>query len=450
MTMVRLLPAALAFLLTAALAPGGDAVEYVIAPDGDDAHAGTLAQPFASLTRAQAAAAPGDTVLIRGGTYRIREDQITRKEGIFAHVFVLDKSGTRAAPISYVAYRGERPVFDFSAVRAEGLRIIAFLVSGSWLRFRNFDVIGVQVTMTTHTQSECFENLGGSDNIYGNLAMHDGQAIGFYLVSGSDNLVVDCDAYRNHDHVSEDGKGGNTDGFGCHPRRGSTGNVFRGCRAWFNSDDGYDCISACEAVVFDHCWAMYNGYSTTFASLGDGNGFKAGGWARTPTARLPSPMPRHTVRFCLAVRNKASGFYANHHLEGGDWLSNTAYRNGNDYNMLERVNDPDGERFDLNVPGTRHVLKNNLGYKGGRELTNLDAARSEAVANSFDLGMTITDADFLSVDEAQVVLPRKPDGSLPDVTFLHPAPGSQLIDRGVEIGFPFAGRHPDVGCFESP
>ncbi|MBA3937341.1 MAG: DUF4990 domain-containing protein [Planctomycetes bacterium] len=447
--MARILPGATsALVLIATLAHACGAAEYVIAPDGDDAHTGTLAQPFASVTRAQAAAAPGDTVLIRGGTYHVREEQIARKVGIFAHVFTLDKSGTQAAPINYVAYHDEQPVFDFAQVRAEGLRIIAFHVSGSWLRFKGFAVTGVQVTIKTHTQSECFENLG-SDNIYENLAMHDGQAIGLYLVGGSDNLILNCDAYRNHDHVSEDGSGGNTDGFGCHPRSGSTGNVFRGCRAWFNSDDGYDCITACEAVVFDHCWAMDNGYSTSFTGLGDGNGFKAGGWARTPTARLPRPMPRHTVRFCLAVHNRASGFYANHHLQGGDWLGNSAYRNGNDYNMLERVNDADGEHFDLNVPGAGHVLKNNLGYKGGRELTNLDAAHSEVAANSFDLGLTITDADFISVDEAQLVQPRKADGSLPDVTFMHLAPGSQFIDRGVEIGFPFAGKHPDVGCFES-
>ena len=35
--------------------------------------------------------------------------------------------------------------------------------------------------------------------------------------------------------------------------------------------------------------------------------------------RLPDPIPRHTVRFCVAVRNKASGFYSNHHV-GSDWF----------------------------------------------------------------------------------------------------------------------------------
>jgi hypothetical protein len=37
--------------------------------------------------------------------------------------------------------------------------------------------------------------------------MHDGQAIGICSVRGSDNLFLNCDAYRNHDFTSEDGNG---------------------------------------------------------------------------------------------------------------------------------------------------------------------------------------------------------------------------------------------------
>jgi hypothetical protein len=440
----------LAVLLAASgmASPAADAAEYHLAPDGKDTQDGTLTAPFASIAKAQQVAEPGDTILIHGGTYRVREEHIARRQDIWAYVLDLDKSGRAGAPITYRAYRDERPVFDFSAVAPAGLRVIAFMVSGSWLRLEGLEVTGVRVTITGHTQSECFENQG-SDNVFARLSMHDGQAIGFYLTNGSRNLVRDCDAYRNHDDVSEDGKGGNTDGFGCHPRKGAVGNRFVGCRAWFNSDDGYDCIHAAEAVTFDHCWAFCNGWSPSFASLGDGNGFKAGGWARTPTERLPTPIPRHTVRFCLAVRNKASGFYANHQLGGGDWFNNTAYRNGIDFNMLERVNAAAGGDFEMNAPGGQQTLKNNLGYKGGKELANLDRSTSDVAGNSFDLGLTITDADFLSVDEAQLTAPRQADGSLPEMTFLHLAPGSQLIDRGVDLEFPFAGSHPDVGCFES-
>ena len=44
--------------------------------------------------------------------------------------------------------------------------------------------------------------------------------------------------------------------------------------------------------------------------------------------------------------------------------------------------------------------------------------------------------------------PRQANGDLPAVGFLHPADGSALIDKGVDIGFPFHGAAPDLGAFE--
>ena len=42
------------------------------------------------------------------------------------------------------------------------------------------------------------------------------------------------------------------------------------------------------------------------------------------------------IRRSLAVRNKANGFYANHQPGGIDWINNTAFRNGINFNMLSR------------------------------------------------------------------------------------------------------------------
>ncbi len=306
-------------------------------------------------------------------------------------------------------------------------------------------VTGVQVTIKTHTQSECFSQNEGSNNIYEQLSMHDGQAIGFFLRSGSNNLIVNCDAYRNYDSTSEGGKGGNTDGFGNHPTKGSVNNIYRGCRAWFNSDDGYDCINASEATVFENCWAFYNGYTTAFKSVGDGNGFKAGGYAYRPAAEVPNPIPRNTVKFCLSVKNKSSGFYANHHREGSDWYNNTAYGNGINYNMLNRLTDNTAD-----VPGYHHKMRNNLGYAArSAEYTNIDSSKSDVGNNYFNLPVTVTANDFMSLDLALLEAPRQPDGSLPNTGFLRLKPSSGLIDKGEKIGFPFKGAAPDLGCFEA-
>ena len=417
---------------------------YYIAVNGSDANPGSITKPFASIRKAQDKAQPGDTVYIRGGVYHIQEAQITSQQRIWAYVNIMDKSGKPNAYINYFAYPNEKPVFDYTAVKADGYRIIAFYVTGNYIHFKGFEVTGIQITIKTHTQAECFENRG-NNNIYEMLSMHDGMAIGFYLLSGSNNLILNCDAYRNYDSVSENGKGGNTDGFGCHPQAGSRNNIFRGCRAWFNSDDGYDCINSHESVTFDHCWSFYNGYSTDFKSLGDGNGFKAGGYARRPADELPDPIPPHTVKFCLAVGNKVNGFYSNHHITGSFWYNNSAYRNANNFNLLNRLKDD----VNADVPGYGHKMRNNLGYKArNKELTSLDAAKCDLSNNYFDLNLDATDADFVSLDENLLSAPRQADGSLPDNGFMRLKPGSKFVDKGQDIGYPFNGAAPDLGCFE--
>jgi hypothetical protein len=419
------------------------AAEVYVAPHGRDTQPGTLAEPFATIQRAQAAVGPGDIVWIRGGTYHMTVAQIARHERIFAYVTLLDKSGAPGRPITYSAYRDEQPVFDFTAVKPPRERVHAFRVTGSWLHLRRLEVVGVQVTITGHTQSICFDNQG-SHNVYERLSMHDGMAIGLWIGNGAENLVLNCDAYRNHDNVSENQRGGNTDGFGYHGPKGSMHNVFRGCRAWFNSDDGFDFINSAEAATAENCWAFYNGYSPDFTPLGDGNGFKAGGHAGTPVARLPEPIPRHVVRGSLAVRNKANGFYANHHIGGVTFVHNTAYRNRVNFNLLGRAAD---NRTD--IPGRGHHLKNNLGLAGETEVAQLNVGESDASGNYFTLPLTVTAADFQGLDERDLMKPRQPNGDLPEIPFLHLAPGSKAIDAGVDLGLPFRGKAPDLGAFES-
>ncbi|GAB6012351.1 right-handed parallel beta-helix repeat-containing protein [Viscerimonas tarda] len=423
---------------------------YYIATDGSDTNTGAITSPYATLNKAQSQVVAGDTVYIRGGVYRIATSQVMEYSGIFARVFKLDKSGTASKRICYFGYPGERPVFDLSDVKPADYRVYVFFVSGSYLHFKNFEVVGTQVTILDHTQSECFHHEGGNNCVYENLSMHDGKAIGFYLTKGSNNLVLNCDAYNNWDDVSENKKGGNTDGFGGHPNSASyTGNVFRGCRAWYNSDDGFDLISAHAAYTIENCWAWRNGYSTTNASLGDGTGIKAGGYGMSASPKVPTVIPRHVVRFCLAYYNKNRGIYANHHLGGVDFVNNTSYQNPVNYEMVNRKNATDATPVD--VAGYGHTLKNNVSYlprTANNHVANINTAESEVMNNSFTLSLSLGNPDFESIDAAQLSAPRKADGSLPDIDFLKPKAGSKLIDKGVDLGFPFAGSAPDLGYAE--
>lgn len=432
------------------------AAVYYVAVNGNDANAGTKDLPFQTIQKAQTLVLPGDTVYIRGGKYMMQESQIADHSRIQAYVILLNKSGAENKPIHYWAYPGEKPVFDFTNVKPAGYRVHAFEVMGSWLHIKGLEVTGVQVTITdVNTQSICFSNDGGSHNIYEQLSMHDGQGIGFFLTSGSNNLILNCDAYRNYDYTSKAGggrNGGNVDGFGNHPSKGSTGNIYRGCRAWFNSDDGYDCINAFEATVFENCWAFYNGYSVGFIARGDGNGFKVGGYASRPFAQLPVVIPRNSVHSCLSVMNAQNGFYANHHLEGDDWFNNTAYMNRANFNMLMRGPKTE-EDYLKDCPGYNHVLRNNISFSPrtpGNEIISCDQQRCTIQTNSFFTNnITVSANDFISVDTALLTAPRQPDGSLPRIDFLRPKPGSRLIDAGTVTGLKYYGKAPDLGCFES-
>jgi pectate lyase len=421
------------------------AATWFVATNGLDANTGASNSPFATITRAQTAASNGDTVWLRGGTYFLQYSNVTATNAPWVIVNNITKSG-----ISYLAWSNELPVFDFNNVKppvANSNRVTAFLITASSCTFKGFDVVGVQVTVAVvHTQSECFRVASTSANFnrFEQLRMHDGMGNGWYLTDGASNLVLNCDAYNNRGLDS--GSLGNTDGFGCHPNHTSgTGNILRGCRSWFNSDDGYDCINAFALVTFDHCWAFYNGYFTNFASsTGDGNGVKGGGYGVSGSP-YPTPIPHHVIEFCVAVRNRANGIYANHHLDGQIWINNTSYKNTVNYDMLCNTNNTS---TNYDVPGFNHVMKNNLGYLGGTEVKSLDQSKCDVTYNYFTLPVTVNAANFISLDESLLTAPRQADGSLPWNNFLRLTNTSDCVNVGTNWNYPFYGSAPDLGAFE--
>ena len=82
---------------------------HYVAPNGLDSNPGTREQPWRTLARAESAARPGDTVVIRPGTYGAR-----------GTVTALDRNGTATAPISFVAQPGEPAPTILGQVRVEG------------------------------------------------------------------------------------------------------------------------------------------------------------------------------------------------------------------------------------------------------------------------------------------------------------------------------------------
>jgi len=402
---------------------------YYVATDGSDIAPGTLAQAFASIARAQQAAASGDTVYVRGGTYTTFS--VAATDANYQYVINITKSN-----VKYLAYPGDsRPVLDFSNISPSSLRVCGIQVTGSNNMFQGIDLTGIQAG----TQKQCDNwRISGNGNTLRQIVNRDDQANGVYIFSHAFNtLVENCDSYNLVGVQSI--SAGNTDGFGCHSA--GLGNVFRGDRSWGNSDDGFDCITnSGGGVTFDHCWAYDNGQLG-----GDSNGFKIGGFGNTG-GDFPNPPPVHTVEFCLSARNGANGFYANHQPgQSANWYNNTAYSNrGANFNMLEAI---DTSPENSSVPGTQEVLHNNLAYTG-TGVTNLNESGDMVANNWFTLPVTVGATDFLGLDASQMTLPRKADGSLPDISFMHLASGSDLIDAGLNVGFAYSGAAPDLGAFE--
>lgn len=375
--------------------------QIYVSPTGSDDNPGTFDLPFRTLTKAVSVAGPDSLIYMRGGVYN---DSTTH---------VLNKTGQPDKYIKVWAYPGENPILDFSnqpvSTSSRGIRITHNYWHIKGLTIRNAKDNGI------HIQSYY--------NIVENCILYNNNDTGIQISNGgSYNLILNCDSYMNNDPLTS---GENADGFAAKLGIGP-GNVFRGCRAWNNSDDGYDMYEAADTVLVDNCWAFRNGYNIwgfpNFA--GDGNGFKLGG------NFFSDP---HKVIRCVAFDNPSKGFDQNNNTAGITLYNNTAWGNGSR-----------NFSFPTQPSSGTHILKNNISFEGSISL----AANTVQEANSWQ-GFTVTSADFKSLDSTLAILPRDSSGQLPYTDLLRLASGSSLIDAGVDVGLPYYGTAPDLGAFET-
>lgn len=420
-----------------ALSAHAAAATYYVAPDGNDGATGSKAAPWRTLARAQEAAVAGDTIYLRGGNYRYTAGiNACASTTDVVNAITLNKSGSEGKPIRYWAYPGEKPVFDFAAMK-DNCRVKAFNVTASWLHLKGLEIKGAPQQPGNLQNNESWGLwIKGSRNVFEALDTHHHMGPGLFLADGSHNLILNVDSHHNYDPYSRSGAGQNADGFGAHVKANQPGNVFRGCRAWANTDDGFDLINAYSAVGIENSWAWLHGYlpgTTTSIPAGNGNGFKIGGYSGTWVANAPV----HVVRNSVALRNKVNGFYANHHPVANRFINNTAAANGIGFNFLGIA--PDGSATNLGV------ARNNVAY-GGTAAANTTGVDSSH--NSWELRTAPVAADFQSVSTSGWDAPRQADGSLPLLPYFHLASGSALVDAGVDVGLPYTGRAPDLGAYE--
>jgi len=422
-----------ALTIIVALQTSAFATIFYVSPTGSDSNNGSPSHPLATIAKALTlATASGDSINLYAGTYNVPSTIAGYEDGNAYAVSNLITTANNGITIKADASDTTRPILNFSAVNPSGYRIAAFwLGSGvSNVTLQGFDITAVKENITTtNNQSIGIAVYGASGCTFNQMAVHDGDCVGFYLEQVSaNNTFYECDSYNNAGINSY--SYGNADGFGCHPAAGGTGNVYNACRSWNNSDDGYDCLNAAEPVTFEYCWSYMNGNNG-----GNGNGFKVGGWGSQPQDEIPDPLPAHTVKYCLSADNSSHGFYCNHQPgQSATWTNNTAYNNsGADFDTLERTAPDYGSsspQTDANdISGTKEVMHYNLGYLG--TITGDYAETGSIVTNNtWTAGITPTASDFQSTTASQITNARQSSGALPNITFMHPVSGSPTTGYG--------------------
>jgi hypothetical protein len=259
-----------------------------------------MAAPFFSLQKAGSIfkSGTGGQVWILPGTYMFSTPQN------------LTAVGAAAAMINISPMPGAaRPVFDFSG-EPQGVSTMdnnrGIELKGYYYHLKGFEV---------RNAADNGINITGGFNTVEDIKIHGNGDTGLQITAttaeagdntkAANNLILNCDSYENVDVATG---GENADGFAAKLRIGP-GNVFRGCRAWANADDGWDFFAANDVVVLDNCWSFLNGKPPGGMNpQGDGNGFKLGGM---PDGSADEGGAVHKVTNCSAFENLACGFVRN-------------------------------------------------------------------------------------------------------------------------------------------
>ena len=289
----------------------------VVTPDGSATHNGTSAADAVDLQTALNYAAAGQTIQLAGGTYALTGELKVER----------GRDGTAEAPITLTTADGSYATLDFGGVGT------GFSVWGNY-----WNISKLNVTNTKDGAKGM--QLAGSHCVLEQMNFYNNGNTGLQ-VSGlstdnkalwpSYNTIKNCTAMNNADRAMED-----ADGFAAKLTTGE-GNVFDGCIAAYNADDGWDLFAKAAtgsigAVTIQNCVAYKNGYlmlaaepvkkqplqfptvtcdtngNLSFSNVattieaGNGNGFKMGG------TNLPG---NHKLLNSISYDNAAKGIDSN-------------------------------------------------------------------------------------------------------------------------------------------
>ena len=417
-------------------------VFYCAPPEkgGNDNNEGSIEAPFFNVSKALSLMEPGDTLYLRGGTYR------------YTATIALDQRGSELERLCIFNYPGESPVLNFYDI----FSTYTNLSSSARGSARGFKITGDYYYLKGLEICQAPDNgikIEGSHNICELLVLHHNGDSGIQIGLGKDdpdapdqvanNLIKNCDSYRNLDWGTTYE---NADGFACKLSPGAN-NRFTGCRAWQNADDGWDFYMTHYPIYLDSCWTFGNGnpdlaskedldwefgQNNTIPTSwsGDGNGFKLGGdgWAA-----------KHEIRNCIAFdgHQTGAGFNENNNADSLFIFNCLSWQGIKNYRVRAYPSD------------IRNCISFDAKNSGQDQLYNL-AEGTVSLNNSWDQiegnvlvpYQTTTNElfdqksiydEFVSTSKEDFLAPRQADGSLPDNGFGRLKANSIFIDRGSNI-----------------
>ncbi len=415
---------------------------YVAATGGSDLFPGTLTQPWSTWQKAFNTARAGDTVFIRGGVYYPTKTQvIVPRDGS-------GYSGTSDYFIHYIAYppdwqAGNVPILDGRNIvpddpgESTGYNAGIYIDGANYLHFegltiRNYWQKYLRVFVQGLVSVDC------KFHTYKNITVHNitGRGIYYDPTLGPDTTCfINCDVYNCCDSLAAPGEeGGWGDGWQAINQKAAY-LLFDGCRAWNNSDDGFN-TTPLGLIEIRNCWSFDNGKLN-----GDGTGYKM-----NPDPDQYNSETTYRVHNNISAFNKI-GFDENNNgmaTEESRIYNNTSYNN----KFWGFVNHGNNIGIQKN-----NVYRNNVSFLNGlAEISEYLFYTDDHNSWNVELGVTVSNADFVLTNKSlslqELTAPRKLDGSLPDISFLKLVEGSDLIDVGINVGLSFSGTGPDLGYSE--
>ena len=279
-----------------------------VSVDGKSSNDGSKESPK-TINNALLNATAGQTILLEEGVYKT------------SNRFMLFANGTSKAPITVKpAVEGAEVILDFSEMTFNSINR-GVVIQGDFWRWYDISITGA---------GDNGMYISGSNNIIDGCQFYRNRDSGLQLGRAassdtdintwpSNNLIKNCTAYDNYD---DETLGENADGFAAKLTVGQA-NIFDGCIAYRNSDDGWDLYGKEDSgnigtVILYNCVSFENGYlaksyetstgdglgtyMTYNTTNGDGIGFKLGGSSMESDVILEN---------CLAFNNKLHGFSDN-------------------------------------------------------------------------------------------------------------------------------------------